>query len=154
MGRLTPIVLPGENEEIELKVKPRVCEMCGGKYIPHGPRQKYCPACRQAMGKEKKGAKTKIERDMEHAFGKKEGSDPFEAVTVTVTPEEISEEVAEQVTIAEEPKDRPQIIKGLASLLGEQLGVEVLPFEEVEDVEIYVGTNRIFRGYAIGRSEA
>ena len=106
-----------------------------------------------------------MERDLEHAFGTKEETRPFEAdvpqvtmseadfepLTVTVTPEEIAEEVAERVTIAEEPKDRPQIIKGLASLLSESLGVEVLPFDAVEDVEIYVGTNRIFRGYAIGR---
>lgn len=30
----------------KLKLKPRECEICGGKYIPTSNRQKYCPECK------------------------------------------------------------------------------------------------------------
>lgn len=29
----------------KLKLKPRECEICGGKYIPTGTKQRFCPAC-------------------------------------------------------------------------------------------------------------
>ena len=29
----------------KLKLQPRECEQCGGKYIPTGTRQRLCPAC-------------------------------------------------------------------------------------------------------------
>lgn len=152
MARIVPIVPDGENEPVKLRVAPKICKSCGGKYIPTSNRQVYCQECRKAIGKQKTGGKTKMERDLEHAFGTKEETRPFEPVTVTVTPEEIAEEMADKVTIAKEPADRQQIVKGLASLLSESLGVEVLPFDAVEDLEIYVGKNRIFHGYAIGRA--
>ena len=30
---------------VKLKLKPRECEICGGKYIPTGTKQRFCPAC-------------------------------------------------------------------------------------------------------------
>ena len=30
----------------KLKLQPRECEICGGKYIPTSNRQKYCPECK------------------------------------------------------------------------------------------------------------
>lgn len=32
---------------VKLKLQPRVCERCGGKYIPTGTKQRFCPACRE-----------------------------------------------------------------------------------------------------------
>lgn len=29
----------------KLKLQPRECEKCGGKYVPTGTRQRLCPAC-------------------------------------------------------------------------------------------------------------
>lgn len=33
---------------MKLKIEPRVCENCGGKYIPTGTRQKFCPSCKES----------------------------------------------------------------------------------------------------------
>ena len=183
MGRLTPIVPPGENEPVELRVKPKVCEACGGKFIPVKGWTKYCPFCRRLPQKQREAMRDaralhpEEEKDSvmvyvdenlkkkEKEMGKVKTNGPFEDVpqvtmceedfaplTVTVTPEEIAEEVADQVSV-EPAQSEPEAPKpDLAALLSEQLGAEVLPFDAVEDVEIYVGTNRIFRGYAIGRA--
>jgi len=42
-----PVVLEGENAPVKLKVPPRECAACGGKFIPHGKNTKYCPECRK-----------------------------------------------------------------------------------------------------------
>lgn len=169
MAGLKPIVPAGENEEVKLRVPPKKCAACGGKFIPHGKTSIYCPTCKKLPQTRREAMRDKrllhpeedtseVKVYIDESLKKKKETimknehDPFEPVTVTVTPEQIAEEMADQVTIAEEPVGRQQIIKSLASLLSESLGVEVLPFDEVEDIEIYVGTNRIFHGYAIARA--
>lgn len=46
-----------EDGPVKLKVAPRVCEICGNKYIPTSNNQKFCPACRD--GKKHNPAYTK-----------------------------------------------------------------------------------------------
>ena len=37
---------------VKLKIPPKECVLCGGKYIPTNNRQKYCPACRELKQQE------------------------------------------------------------------------------------------------------
>lgn len=37
---------------VKLKVPPKECVLCGGKYIPTNNRQKYCPDCRELKQQE------------------------------------------------------------------------------------------------------
>lgn len=37
---------------VKLKIQPKECVLCGGKYIPTNNRQKYCPACRELKKEE------------------------------------------------------------------------------------------------------
>lgn len=41
----------GIDAPVKLKHKPKVCERCGGKYIPTGNSQKYCQECRRQIQK-------------------------------------------------------------------------------------------------------
>lgn len=47
----------------ELKIKPRICEVCGAKYVPTGTRQRLCPDC--SAGRHKYAA-AKKPGDVEH----------------------------------------------------------------------------------------
>lgn len=40
------------DEPVKLKIPPKECVLCGGKYIPTNNRQKYCPACRELKQQE------------------------------------------------------------------------------------------------------
>lgn len=44
MGNKTDATMT-EVAPYKLKLKPRECEICGGKYIPTGTKQRFCPAC-------------------------------------------------------------------------------------------------------------
>lgn len=44
-GRINPAML--DNGPIELRIPPKECAACGGRFIPHGKNTKYCPSCRK-----------------------------------------------------------------------------------------------------------
>lgn len=44
MGNKTDATMT-EVAPYKLKLQPRECEQCGGKYVPTGTRQRLCPAC-------------------------------------------------------------------------------------------------------------
>lgn len=66
MKEKKPALLLGD-ELVELKIKPKECVLCGGKYIPTGPGAKFCPKCRQ-MTKKKRDASL-FAKHAELAFG-------------------------------------------------------------------------------------
>lgn len=43
----------GDAGPIKLKVPPKKCAACGGKFIPASGRQKYCPECRKLSPEER-----------------------------------------------------------------------------------------------------
>lgn len=61
---------------VKLKIQPKECVLCGGKYIPTNNRQKYCPACREL----KKEEHDKIDRHKRLAKAR----EPGEVVSYTV----------------------------------------------------------------------
>lgn len=65
----------------DLKIKPRVCEICGGKYIPTGTRQRRCPDC--MAGKHKYAAAKKPSDVESYTLGET----PEQAMPVPETPE-------------------------------------------------------------------
>ena len=52
----------------KLKVAPKICEVCGQKYIPTGKGQKYCQACKSSMNHKELHAR-RLAKAKEQAFG-------------------------------------------------------------------------------------
>lgn len=52
----------------KLKVEPKICEVCGQKYIPTGKGQKYCQSCKAKMTQKELHAH-RIAKAKEQAFG-------------------------------------------------------------------------------------
>lgn len=78
----------------KLKFKPRECEICGGKYIPTGPTQRFCPAC--AAGRKHNPAYTAARTPGEVKTYKIEQPETPEAkMQRPEVPEEITRQVIE-----------------------------------------------------------
>lgn len=77
---------------VKLKLQPRVCERCGGKYIPTGTKQRFCPACREGK-----------KRNLEYELAKNPGEVISYKIESPETPEagmqqpEVPEEITRQV---------------------------------------------------------
>lgn len=41
----------GVTPDVKLRIQPKICTSCGGKYIPTGNRQKLCPKCKSELKK-------------------------------------------------------------------------------------------------------
>ncbi len=52
----------------KLKVHPKICEVCGQKYIPAGKGQRYCQSCKAKMTQKELHAR-RIAKAKEQAFG-------------------------------------------------------------------------------------
>lgn len=145
-----------------LKATTKACERCGGLFVPTGNRQKYCPACRAAMNdlSEKKAA-----RDLEAAFGPKESAPGFDVtvceddlneatfqpVTVSVTPEEIAEEIADQVHVETEPPAQSvphEPVSFILDVLEAWYDMKLIPAEELTPYKVTAGEDILFDGYA------
>lgn len=76
----------------KLKFKPRECEICGGKYIPTGPTQRFCPAC--AAGRKHNPAYTAARTPGEVKTYKIEKPETV-VIPIPPAPEEITRQVIE-----------------------------------------------------------
>lgn len=76
MARMKTVVDPCAEEPVELKIKPKICEVCGGKYIPTSNHQKYCPVCRDNEKKKQALKKSKRKLDHEAVFGEGSYTEP------------------------------------------------------------------------------
>lgn len=93
MGKNTDAVM-NEVSPYKLKFKPRECEICGGKYIPTGPTQRFCPAC--AAGRKHNPAYTAARTPGEVKTYKLEQPETPEAkMQRPEVPEEITRQVIE-----------------------------------------------------------
>lgn len=77
----------------KLKLQPRECEQCGGKYIPTGTRQRLCPAC--AAGRKHNPNYTAARTPGEVVSYKMEKPETPEASQRPEVPEEITRQVIE-----------------------------------------------------------
>lgn len=77
----------------KLKLKPRECEICGGKYIPTGTRQRLCPAC--AAGRKHNPKYTAARTPGEVVSYKMDKPETPEASQRPEAPEEITRQVME-----------------------------------------------------------
>lgn len=77
----------------KLKLQPRECEQCGGKYIPTGTRQRLCPAC--AAGRKHNPKYTEARTPGEVLSYKMEKPETPEASQQPEAPEEITRQVIE-----------------------------------------------------------
>ena len=77
----------------KLKLQPRECEQCGGKYVPTGTRQRLCPAC--AAGRKHNPAYTAARTPGEVKTYKMEKPETPEASQRPEVPEEITRQVIE-----------------------------------------------------------
>ena len=84
--------LMNEVSPYKLKFKPRECEICGGKYIPTGPTQRFCPAC--AAGRKHNPAYTAARTPGEVKTYKIEKPETV-VIPIPPAPEEITRQVIE-----------------------------------------------------------
>lgn len=77
----------------KLKLQPRECEKCGGKYIPTGTRQRLCPAC--AAGRKHNPKYTAARTPGEVVSYKMDKPETPEASQQPEVPEEITRKVIE-----------------------------------------------------------
>lgn len=77
----------------KLKMKPRECEICGGKYIPTGTKQRFCPAC--AAGRKHNPKYTAARTPGEVVSYKMEKPETPEASQRPEVPEGITRQVIE-----------------------------------------------------------
>ena len=91
MGNKTDATMT-EVAPYKLKLKPRECEICGGKYIPTGTKQRFCPACREGK-----------KRNLAYELAKNPGEVISYKIESPETPEagmqqpEVPEEITRQV---------------------------------------------------------
>lgn len=88
---------------VKLKIQPKECVLCGGKYIPTNNRQKYCQACREL----KKEEHDKIDRHKRLAKAR----EPGEVVSYTVTVPK-RENPEEKMKKGIETPERPALPEG------------------------------------------
>ena len=93
-----PVIPEGEAMDTKLKIQPKICEKCGGKYIPTNNRQKQCPQCRALERKEH----DRIDRHKRLAKARQ----PGEVVTYKIEPpkKETPERILKQQIEAPERK--------------------------------------------------
>ena len=111
-----------------LKATTKACERCGGLFVPTGNQQKYCPACRAAMN------------DLSEST--------FQPVTVSVTPEQIAEEVADQVNVEPAQSAQREPVSVILDTLEAWLGVQLIPEEDLTPYQVTAGDEILFNGYA------
>jgi len=93
MGNKTDATMT-EVAPYKLKLQPRECEQCGGKYVPTGTRQRLCPAC--AAGRKHNPAYTAARTPGEVKTYKIEQPETPEAkMQHPEVPEEITRQVIE-----------------------------------------------------------
>ena len=79
----------------ELKLEPKECEICGGKYIPTGTRQRFCPAC--AAGRKHNANYIKARTPGEVvSYTINQPEAPEDEMQPQVTPEQITHQVIEE----------------------------------------------------------
>lgn len=146
-----------------LKSTTKTCERCGGLFVPTGNRQKYCPACRAAMNDL---SAQKAARDLEVAFGTKKSAPGFDVtvceddlneatfqpVTVSVTPEQIAEEAADQVNVEPAQSAQREPVSVILDALEAWRGVQLIPEEDLTPYQVTAGDEILFKGYAWKRS--
>jgi len=137
---------------VVLKVPPKYCAACGGKFIPHGKNTKYCPMCRrlpQARREAMRDARildsvdegkpeavvyideTKKRKQEETMKGTKEVEkkpDPEDFTPIEAAPVDELEEIA-----AELPKIRLKdaIYYAMLQLIKDQYGIDLIDASEL-----------------------
>lgn len=91
MGNKTDATMT-EVSPYKLKLQPRECEQCGGKYVPTGTRQRLCPAC--AAGRKHNPAYTAARTPGEVKTYKIEKPETV-VIPIPPAPEEITRQVIE-----------------------------------------------------------
>lgn len=129
---------------IKLKIKPKKCEVCGGKFVPNGGNHRYCPTCKKLtpeereekrkMKKEEKDlAEVKVYKD-EKLIKKK----PAPVETDQIPEDELNEldRIAETAKV-KTPK-RDELLSEMISMLEKQFDVRLMLMDDVMPVQLNV----------------
>ncbi len=162
--RLVPFdPMAGDQGPVRLRIPPRECEACGGKFIPTGNRQKYCPNCSRMSPKEREAVRkmhgspssevvTYIDESLKKAAA--EPSDPIrEEENMKETFEPIEAKPVEEL---EEIKDVTQsapnaFLDALLQLIRREYGVDLIPADEYMPATLTVD-GKAFSGLYIKKS--
>lgn len=169
MGKIKPIIPQGEEKPVKLRVPPKECKACGGKFIPVKGWTQYCPACRRLPQKKreamrdarelhpempKEDVKVYIDESLKKAAA--EPSDPIqeeEDMKKTFEPIEAKpvEELEEIVQSAPAAKPKDAFLDALLKLIHDQFGVDLIPADEYMPATLTVD-GKAFSGLYIKKS--